>query len=151
MEEQPADSAPAGPIADDQLWAEALKATADNPSLSWMANLQVEQLADDRLALRLKPEAGHLFNFVSSKAEQISQLIGRLAGRRVRVSIVKPDPAEAPAAAPRPRRHTVTQQDKEQAMRSPLVREIAQLFDATPVDIRRTPGPDDQSTAHEQE
>ncbi len=123
----------------------------DNPSLSWMANLQVDALADDRMSLRLKPEAAHLFNFVNSKAEQISQTIGKLAGRRIRVDIIKPDPAQAPASNTAPRRHTVTQQDKEQAMRSPLIREIAQLFDATPVDIRRTPSPDDQPMVDDDE
>jgi hypothetical protein len=99
--------------------------------------------ADDRgdaITLRLQPGQGRLIGFVESQRDAVARLLAELSGRTVNVRFEKPADDDPPADARRP----ISQQAKDQAMRLPLVRKVADLFDASLVDVREDPGAADE-------
>jgi len=73
------------------------------------------------------------------QAERLEKWLFEHVGHRLRVRIEPPaGPAgEQAQSAPPQRRRGATQQDKDEALRQPLTRQVADLFDARVVDVRR--------------
>lgn len=91
------------------------------------------------LTLRLAPGERDRLAFMRGQTERLEKWLSEQFGRRLRVRIeppATPAGAEEPPAQPQ-RRRGATQQDKDEALRQPLTRQVADLFDARVVDVRR--------------
>jgi len=95
--------------------------------------------------LRLGEAHADRAGFVRGRAEPLERKLTEIAGRPVKVRIATPEAAAGPT---RPKRG-VTQEDLDNAMKMPLTRQVANLFNATPVDVRDKPGADPNSPPSE--
>lgn len=124
---------PVGP----ELWQAALAQGAEQPSKSWIAALDLVEAGESTLTLRVRPGQRNLLGFLRRKQDELEQLLADLAGRGVKVRIEAPASDEAEPADHRPGgRRGLSQQQKNEAMNLPLVRQVAQLFDASLIDVQ---------------
>ncbi len=126
-------------LAGEALWAAAVERVANHPAWSWTAQLQFVEESAEVMTLRLRQGRGRLMAFLAGQQDNLNRLISQVAGRPMRAE-VQPPPGgadEAGGSADRPR--PVTQADKDQAMRLPLVRRLADVFDADLIDVRDDP------------
>ncbi len=134
----PASSAP---VSDEHLWSAAVEAVGDKPALGWINDLELVDVKDHRITLRIKPHVRSRARFMQAQSPVLEQLFAEAAGRRVKVAIEAPVVTETAEAEPepqaRPRARRISQTEKDQAMQLPLVREVANMFDATLVDLRK--------------
>ncbi|MDX1681934.1 MAG: hypothetical protein R3336_02330 [Phycisphaeraceae bacterium] len=123
------------------MWEQLLETVASNRSASWLRDLEVVSLKQDLLTLQPRPGKRDLLSFVAGRRDQLVDLVASVAGRRLDVQLVDrtattDTPAPSTSQAPAPEGT-----DREQAMSLPLVREVAELFDARLIDAR----PDDSA------
>ena len=88
-------------------------------------------------------------SFVQGQRDSASRLLAEMAGQAVQLHVDPPEAADEPAAEPTGPRRTVSQEQKDNAMRLPLVRKLADVFDASLVDVREQsppPGPDEKTS-----
>lgn len=84
------------------------------------------------IKLRLSDDHADRAGFVRGKADSLGDRLSTMAGQTVKVEIAIP---EASGGKTRPKRG-VTQDDLDEAMKMPLTRQVAHLFNATPVNVR---------------
>jgi hypothetical protein len=88
------------------------------------------------------PGRRDLLKFMTSqRREQLGQMLGQILGRPLRVQMASgSSPAPGRPAGPAPRaRPAASEQERQEAMNLPLVRDLLEAFDVTLVDVGRAP------------
>ncbi len=121
------------------VWEVALEKTRNVASMSWIRSLDVVTVDGDMVKLRLNEEGRGRGVFVQSRIGQLSDLLTELAGRRMRVVIDDAGNGDnGNLSAGNGQR--VTQEEKDKAMRMPLVKQVVDLFGATLLELRKADG-----------
>lgn len=108
---------------------------ADQSAWTWLGDLTYEGVVDNMLNLRLGDDHADRAGFVRGRIETLARKLSEIAGRTVKVNIATPE-----SISPARTKRGVTQEDLDNAMQMPLTRQVANLFNATPVDVRDKPG-----------
>lgn len=137
---------------DPQQLSDALAQHAQSrPAANWAGKLQVTAVDERSVTVAARPGQGQIISFVrTAKHEELASMLGDILGRRVDVRIESAMEAGAspqPSASASRSRRTLSQQQRQDALQQPLVRELLSEFDATLIDIRDTDNEDESDTA----
>ncbi len=109
-----------------------------------MRDLRPERWEGSELTVTLARSAAPRRRFIQEKTGELEAVLGEIAGRRVRIRLASPpaeesQPTTAAGADPWSGSQPVSREQKDRVMQLPLVRAVAEAFDATLVDVRTRP------------
>lgn len=100
--------------------------------LGFLNDLKYTGLTGNTMQLTVVSRAR--IGFIRGRVDKLAEWLSQLAQRTVRIELIEPD--DLPDAPAPTQQHGLSQQEKMQAMNMPLTRQVAELFDATLIDLR---------------